>query len=80
MLDMLPEFSTGYQKYESRNVCGFANVFANLEPWIGGLAIQVDYDTDVSFSVEHNPLNIAVNIQWILTWNYSCHNMPIQNF
>ena len=46
------------------------------------------YTTDVPFSVEYKPLNIAVNIQWILTcnfqwilsWNYSYHTMPIQSF
>ena len=47
-----------------------------------------NYTTDVPFSVEYKPLNIAANIQWILTcniqwilsWNYSCHNMPSQDF
>ena len=46
------------------------------------------YTTDVSFSVEYKPLNIVVNVQWILThtfkrnvlWNCACHNMPILNF
>ena len=32
------------------------------------------------FHLEYKPLNIVVNIQWILTWNDSCHNVPIQNF
>ena len=32
-----------------------------------------------SFSVEYKPLNIAVNIQSVLTGNYSCHNMSIPN-
>ena len=44
------------------------------------------YTTDVPILVEYKPLNIATNIQWILTcsmqwilsWNYSCLNMPIQ--
>ena len=37
------------------------------------------YTTDMTFSVEYKPLNIAVNIQWVLTGNYSCRNMSILN-
>ena len=38
-----------------------------------------NYTTDGPFSVEYKPLNIAVNIQSVLTGNYTYHSMSIPN-
>ena len=57
-------------------------IIHGLQPMRGGFTDSngsTDYTTDVPFSVEYKPWNIAVNIQWVLTGNYSCHNMSIPN-